>query len=85
MYNLILNPFLTWVARINAKECKLTTILELFNALVPYFMTFNFHVLCIISEKRAGPYFACVTILTLTLTLIVKNLRMFVSRMILYN
>ena len=54
------SPYQTRVAGL-----KMTTILKLFNAFVPYFMTFSFQVLCIIFEKNSlcrcayivpGPY-----------------------------
>ena len=50
---------------INAKLFKMTTILERFNTLVPYFMTFGFQVLCTISERigtgGASPVLLCPT------------------------
>ena len=40
--------------KINGRQFKMTNILKQFNALVPYFMTSSFQVLCIISAKM-GP------------------------------
>ena len=48
----------------------MATILERFKALILYFMTFSFYVLCIISEKNwVRQCFACVANITLTLLL----------------
>ena len=47
----IINHIKPRLRQINARQFKMTTIFERFNTVVPYFMTFIFQVLCIISEK----------------------------------
>ena len=47
----LVNTIRPTLREINARQFKMTTILVRFNALIPYFMTFSFQVLCIISEE----------------------------------
>ena len=49
-----LNPISSRWCQINTRQLKITTILERFYALAPYFIIFSFQVLSIISEKN-GP------------------------------
>ena len=57
------NPFRPVLRQINVRQFKMTTILELFNALGPYIMTFSFQILCVIFEKigqgRTVPRLCC--------------------------
>ena len=46
-----INPNTPWSRQINAREFKITTILDRLNSLVPYLITFSFQVLSIICGK----------------------------------
>ena len=48
------NPIRPGSRQTNVRQFKMYNILERFIALVPYFITFSFQILCIISEKT-GP------------------------------
>ena len=45
------NPIRAALCQINARQSKMTTILERLSALVPHFVTFSFKVLCTILKK----------------------------------
>ena len=49
-----INPTRPGSRQINSRQFKMTTFLERFIVLVPYFMTFSFQVFCMISEKTAS-------------------------------
>ena len=58
------NPIRPGSHQINARQFKMTIILEQFKVLVSYFMTFSSEALCMISQKnRPGPCLVCVAAL----------------------
>ena len=69
-----INPIAPGSYEINARQFKMTTILERFTTMVPYFMTFNFQVLCTLSEN-IGPGRASLMLLCPTPIIIIIKIQ----------